>query len=165
MNGRRRHWCAGTTATPGLSAQEGHAGIKSPYSPNSTIVVFLSGPFFFSLRCRSTLERVCCFSGSNSAGKDLKHCLHLVPDPSAQLFIACGCYGVITFYIYMSSSIVKDPGTSYKLLPCCRARQATQRTLCARGGGLIQGHWSSLCCPGEIPTEIYLPAGHQYLCK
>lgn len=156
MNGRRRHRCAGTTATPGLSVQEGHAGVKSPYLPNSTIAVFLSGPFFFSLRRRSSLERVCCFSSSNSAGKDLKRCLHPVPDPSARRFIACGCYGAITFYIYMSSSIVKDPGTSHKLLPCCRAQQATLRTLRARGGGFIQGRRSldeRLCCPGGIPPD------------
>lgn len=166
MNGRRRHWCAGTTATPGLSVQEGHAGVKSPYLPNSTIAVFLSGPFFFSLRCRSSSERVCCFSSSNSAGKDLKRCLHPVPDPSAQRFIACGCYGAITFYIYMSSSIVKDPGTSHKLLPCCRARQATRRTLRARGGGFIQGRRSldeRLCCPREIPADnAYLRGTEPY---
>lgn len=126
------------------------------YSSNSSIVVFLSGSVLFSLRCWSSLEQVCCFSGSNSAGKDLKHCLHLVPDPSAWRFIACGCYGVITFYIYMSSFNVKDPGTSYKLLPCCRARQTTRHTQRARGGVSSKGTDScaseSLLCLEDLSS-------------
>lgn len=52
----------------------------------------------------------------------------------------------------MSSFIVKGPSTSYKLLRCCRARQATRRRLRARGGGFVQGHRSSLGRPAEIPT-------------
>lgn len=115
------------------------------------------------------MERVCCFSGSNSAGKDLKHCLHLVPDPSAWRFIACGCYGVITFYIYMSSFNVKDPSTSYKLLPCCRARQTTRHTQCARGGVSSKGTDScaseSLLCPEDLSRVPRLcEVGHRSLC-
>lgn len=115
------------------------------------------------------MERVCCFSGSNSAGKDLKHCLHLVPDPSAWRFIACGCYGVITFYIYMSSFNVKDPSTSYKLLPCCRARQTTRHTQCARGGVSSKGTDScaseTLLCPEDLSRVPRLfEVGHRSLC-
>jgi len=136
---------AGTTATPGLSAREGHAGVNSPSSPNSAIAVFLSGPSLSSLRRRSSAERVRCFSGRSSAGKDLKRCLLLVPDPSARRFIACGCYGAITFYISMSSFIVKDPGRSEKLLPRCRHPGAR----CVREEGFQPRAPSSLCCPGE----------------
>lgn len=54
----------------------------------------------------------------------------------------------------MSSSIVKDPSTSYKLLPCCRARQANRPMWCMRGGSFTQGCQSSLHCPGEMLLEI-----------
>lgn len=139
------------------------------YSSNSSIVVFLSGSVLFSLRCWGSLEQVCCFSGSNSAGKDLKHCLHLVPDPSGWRFIACGCYGVITFHIYMSSFNVKDLGTSYKLLPCCRARQTTQHTQRARGGVSSKGTDSraneSLLCLEDLSRLPRLcEVGHKSLC-
>lgn len=54
----------------------------------------------------------------------------------------------------MSSSIVKDPSTSYKLLPCCRARQANRPMWCMRGGSFTRGCQSSLHCPGEMLLEI-----------
>lgn len=40
-DGRRWHCCVSATPNPGLSAQKGHAGGRSLYPSNSTIVMFL----------------------------------------------------------------------------------------------------------------------------
>lgn len=69
----------------------------------------------------------------------------------------------------MSSFNVKDLGTSYKLLPCCRARQTTQHTQRARGGVSSKGTDSraneSLLCLEDLSRLPRLcEVGHKSLC-